>query len=222
MCNIKFFTGFLNTILLKSAVFLLAGLTFGGTNAIATPIGDEYLVSGLNFPNDFTNASATFNATLDMSIEAAAGVLVTEQFFDTPKDLTIFEFQLTAFPTDLFANFGFLISDLDFGDGLQRELDNAMLSIDFGVSQFGPTDITALTTVFDADGLWISFTTPGSWDSIFQSTSPGVGAMPTQIVTQLQLEFNRIPEPSTIGLLFIACIALLMNGYLPRQRRVKI
>lgn len=200
------FIRILNSI---AALALAATLSL---SAHAAPIGSSFFVAGGNFPYDFSPTGLmTFNASGDLSVEIAPGssnsLLVTEQYFagagSNGGDILAFQFTFTDLPGS--GPFGFFIGGLDIG-GTQFQLLSAQLSIDFGVSALGDTDVTGLVNGFYQDGANFLFQAPVGWADVFASTNPG-GQVPTQIVTTFLAEIRTVPEPSTLALLAVAALA---------------
>lgn len=197
--------------LLRSVVTLLISATLAGS-ALAAPIGSSFFVAGGNFPYDFSPTGfMTFNASGDLGVEIAPGssssLLVTEQFFAgagaNGGDILAFQFTFTDFPGP--GPFGFMIGGLDIG-GTQFQFLGAQISIDFGVSSLGETDVSSLVNAFYLDGANFLFEAPVGWADVFASTSP-TAQVPTQIVTTFLAEIRTVPEPSSLALFAIAGLA---------------
>ncbi|MFH1812663.1 MAG: PEP-CTERM sorting domain-containing protein [Pseudomonadota bacterium] len=180
--------------------------------ANAAPIGSSFFVAGGNFPYDFSpTGNMTFNASGDLGVEIAPGssgsLLVAEQFLAgagaNGGDVLAFQFTFTDFPAP--GPFGFLIGGLDIG-GTQFQLLGAQMSIDFGVSSLGDTDVSSLVNAFYLGGANFLFEAPIGWADVFASTSP-TAQVPTQIVTTFLAEIRVVPEPSTLALFAIAGLA---------------
>lgn len=191
---------------------------FLASSANATIVGDAYTADGTNFPVDFANAGPlTFNALGDTSVEVAGGaLLVTEQYFDLGGGTGVlgFQTQFVRLPVDPFASFSFSFSDLDFGDAFSREVTTATLAIDFGVSQLLTTNVLPFVTSSFSDGLNVSFSSPASWNAIFQSTNPN--GPPTKFQTTFLVGVQQgaaIPAPSVILLLMTGAGMLLASRW---------
>jgi hypothetical protein len=190
--------------------------------AAASPILDDYFLSGTNFPVTFpASTPLTFNAPGDTSYETVTtteiGVNrleVFEQLLPAPSptgaDVLRFFFNFRQSPANLNAGFSFTISGLEW-DGGPHYFEQSFINVLFGSGSTGIQEATLFTTASTGpDGLTVSFATPAgvSWNSIFGQNVP----------TALQVDYyiTAAPEPSTLLLLFAGGIGVVLSR---RQKR---
>lgn len=212
---------------LLKAGFMALVLALPGS-AWANPVGGAYTFASQNFPVDFaTGGSLTFNATGDLAVElesdSGGSLFVVEQFFAGAGahggDLLAFQFSFAQYPANPDAAFAFLISGLNWSTPGNNTLLGASLAVDFGVSVLPQTDVTPLTTAFEAGGLNLLFQSPVTWNDIYAMTNPPATTGPSQIVTTFlaEIKHTTIPEPASSSLLIIGAL-----GYwIVTRRRVR-